>query len=118
MNPRSQLVLSLFPGIDLFGRAFAAAGFCVVRGPDLITGDDIRDFRGLLGKFDGIIGGPPCQGCSSANNARGDADHPSVVTSRACLREFVRVVVECKPTWFLCENVPEVPDVRARSRLS
>jgi hypothetical protein len=30
------LVLSLFPGIDLFGRGFEAAGFCVVRGPDLI----------------------------------------------------------------------------------
>ena len=31
-----ELVLSLFPGIDLLGRGFEAEGFCVVRGPDLL----------------------------------------------------------------------------------
>ena len=28
------------------------------------------------------------------------------------LREFVRVVHECQSQWFLCENVPSVPDLR------
>ncbi len=32
------LVLSLFPGADLFGEAFEREGFCVVRGPELILG--------------------------------------------------------------------------------
>ncbi len=34
----TQLVLSVFPGIDLLGRGFEAEGFCVVRGPDLLWG--------------------------------------------------------------------------------
>lgn len=111
VNPRSQLVLSLFPGIDLFGRAFAAAGFVVVRGPDLITGDDIRDFAGVRGRFDGIIAGPPCQGFSSANRFRNDPGHKSVRYSMEMLGEFRRAVLESEPVWWALENVPAVPDV-------
>ena len=114
MNPRSQLLLSLFPGIDILGRAFEAEGFCVVRGPDLITGGDIRDFAGVVGRFDGVIGGPPCQGFSSANRYRNDPNHRSVKNSIEMLREFLRVVSNCKPTWFLMENVPSVPDVELK----
>lgn len=33
-----QVILSIFPGIDLLGKGFEEQGFCVVRGPDLITG--------------------------------------------------------------------------------
>lgn len=108
---RQPLVLSLFPGIDLLGRAFAAAGFSVVRGPDPIFGDDIRDFAGVSGRFDGVIGGPPCQGFSSANRFRSDPHHRSVKYSHEMLQQFVRVVSECEPTWWLMENVPSVPDV-------
>ena len=32
------LVLSVFPGIDLLGRAFEEQEYCVVRGPDLLWG--------------------------------------------------------------------------------
>jgi Site-specific DNA methylase len=56
-----ELVLSLFPGIGLLDRGFEDSGFAVVRGPDLIFGGDIRKFKIMPGKFDGIIGGPPCQ---------------------------------------------------------
>ena len=55
------LVLSLFPGADLLGRAFEEAGFVVVRGPELMFGQDIRSWHSLPGKFDGVIGGPPCK---------------------------------------------------------
>ena len=110
--PRSQLTLSLFPGIDLLGRAFEAVGFCVVRGPDLITGGDVRDFAGVVGRFDGIFGGPPCQGFSSDNRHRGNPNHKSVVNSLAMIAQFERIVEECQPTWFCMENVPAVPDVR------
>jgi hypothetical protein len=40
-----ELVLSLFPGIGLLDRAFEEAGFCVVRGPDLLWGGDVRVFH-------------------------------------------------------------------------
>jgi len=57
-------VLSLFPGIGLLDRTFEECGFTVVRGPDLLWGDDIRDFHPQPGHFGGIIGGPPCQAFS------------------------------------------------------
>jgi hypothetical protein len=42
-RPRErQLVLSLFPGIGLLDLAFEEEGFCVVRGPDLLWGGDVR----------------------------------------------------------------------------
>lgn len=56
---QSQLVLSIFPGIDLFGLGFEQEGFPVVRGPDPLFGGDIRTFTIPAEKFDGIIGGPP-----------------------------------------------------------
>ncbi len=57
-------VLSLFSGIGLLDRAFEESGFMVVRGPDLLGGDDIRDFHPQPGHFGGIIGGPRCQAFS------------------------------------------------------
>lgn len=59
-----QLVLSLFPGIDLLGRAFKESGFCVVQGGDPIYGGDVREEHYPPGKFAGVIGGPPCQSFS------------------------------------------------------
>ena len=44
----SDLVLSIFPGIDLLGRAFENEGFCVVRGPDLLWGGDIKNYVGRV----------------------------------------------------------------------
>lgn len=101
-----QLVLSLFPGIDLLGRGFEAEGFCVVRGPDLIYGMDIRDFHALPGRFDGIIGGPPCQDFSGLNRHPGE-------NGIEMLRQYLRLVEEARPDWFLLENVARVPNVDA-----
>jgi DNA (cytosine-5)-methyltransferase 1 len=57
----APLVLSLFPGLDGLGLAFELEGFTVVRGPDVLWGGDIRRFSPPAGRFEGIIGGPPCQ---------------------------------------------------------
>lgn len=106
------LVLSLFPGVGLLDRPFIEAGFCVCAGPDAITGGDVRDFVGIPGRFDGLIAGPSCQGFSSANPQRTNDSHPSVQNSREMLRQTCRIILECRPEWFLIENVPGVPDVR------
>lgn len=100
----NELVLSLFPGIDLLGRGFEAEGFCVVRGPDLVFGGDIREFHPAPGHFAGIIGGPPCQDFSRARRT------PPTGDGLAMLREFARCVTEAGPRWFLMENVPCVPN--------
>ena len=57
MSISNGLVLSIFPGIDLFGRAFEEKGYCVVRGPDILWGGDIRTFHPPPGVFEGVIGG-------------------------------------------------------------
>jgi len=101
-----MLVLSLFPGIGLLDRGFEDAGFCVVRGPDLIFGGDIRKFSAMAGKFDGIIGGPPCQDFSKARRTEPTGDGLEM------LEQFKRIVLEASPVWWLAENVPGVPDIR------
>jgi DNA (cytosine-5)-methyltransferase 1 len=106
MPAHSQLVLSLFPGIDLLGRGFQEEGFCVVRGPDLIQGGDVRRFFSVSGRFDGIIGGPPCPDFSRAR--RGEPTGYGL----EMIEEFKRIVRESRPSWWLMENVPGVPDVR------
>jgi DNA (cytosine-5)-methyltransferase 1 len=100
-----MLILSLFPGIDLLGRGFEAEGFCVVRGPDLIFGGDIRSFTPPPGRFDGVIGGSPCQDFSSLRR------DPPTGNGLAMLAEFVRCVEAAQPGWWLLENVPGVPSV-------
>jgi DNA (cytosine-5)-methyltransferase 1 len=99
------LILSVFPGIDLLGRAFEEQGFCLVRGPDLLWGGDIRTFSPPGGVFWGVLGGPPCQDFSSARRSAPTG------YGLEMLAEFTRVVTEAQPEWWLMENVARVPDV-------
>ena len=102
-----QLVLSLFPGIGLLDMAFEEAGFCVVRGPDLLWGGDIRRFHPPAGRFDGVIGGPPCQAFSRLRHiveANGYQTAPNLIP------EFERCLAEAQPAWALMENVPDAPE--------
>ncbi len=98
------LVLSLFPGIGLLDMAFEEAGFCVVRGPDLLWGGDVRAFHPPAGKFEGVIGGPPCQLYSQFRHI-----NPHVGRHGDLIPEFERIVVEAEPRWFLMENVKAAP---------
>lgn len=100
-----MLVCSLFPGIDMLGKGFELEGFFVVRGPDIIYGQDIRDFHLPPGRVDGVIGGPPCQDFSNARRS------PPTGNGLAMLNEYKRVVLEALPDWWLLENVERVPDV-------
>lgn len=103
------LILSLFPGIGLLDHAFELEGFCVVRGPDLLWGGDVRSFHAPEGRFDGIIGGTPCQRFSRMVPiilANGYDLAPDLIP------EFERVVAEAQPAWFLMENVQHAPEAR------
>jgi len=101
------LVLSLFPGIGLLDMAFEEEGFCVVRGPDLLWGGDVKRFHPPAGKFDGVIGGPPCQAFSKLaflqKHAGRAPRHGNLIP------EFERCVREAAPAWFVMENVPDAP---------
>ncbi len=95
------LVLSVFPGLDLFGREFEAAGYTVLRGPDLLWGGDARTFHPPPGIFAGVIGGPPCKFHSVTTHL------PSVrhTKSEDLTSEFLRIVDEAEPKWAVMENV-------------
>ena len=102
----SQLILSLFPGIDLLGRGFEDTGFCVVRGPDTLFGGDVRRFSVPHGRFDGVIAGTPCQDFSRARRTLASG------IGLEMLAEFQRIVLAAAPAWWLLENVPACPDVK------
>ncbi|MGD2215183.1 MAG: DNA cytosine methyltransferase [Gemmatimonadales bacterium] len=102
------LVLSLFPGIGLLDLAFELEGFCVVRGPDSLWGGDVRTFHPPAGRFDGVIGGPPCQRWSRLVNLVRHV-HGEDAVAECLIPEFERVVAEAGPEWWLMENVPEAP---------
>jgi DNA (cytosine-5)-methyltransferase 1 len=103
-------VLSLFPGLDVLGMGFERAGYCVVQGPDAIWGRSIREFHPPPGRFDGVIGGDPCQAHSALSNlVRAKGLEPSFPDMTG---EFERVVEAARPRWFLRENVPGAPDVK------
>lgn len=113
-----QLVLSTFPGVDLLGMAFKEAGFCVVAGGDPIWGGDIRTEHYPPGRFDGVIGGPPCQKFGGLANFA----HRWKVQPENLIPEFERVVGEAEPDWWIMENVrnapiPAVPGYEVRSVL-
>jgi len=101
-----KLVLSLFPGIGLLDKAFEEEGFCVVRGPDLLWGGDIKQFNPPAGKFDGVIGGPPCQAFSQL---RFMVEHNGHKVAENLIPEFERCVAASSAKWFLMENVPDAP---------
>lgn len=100
------VVLSLFPGIGLLDRAFEEEGFCVVRGPDVLWGGDVRTFHPPAGKFDGVIGGPPCQRFSPLAAL---VRHNGLEQAENLIPEFERCIDEAAPAWFLMENVRAAP---------
>ena len=104
----NELVLSVFPGIGLLDMAFEQEGFCVVRGPDLLWGGDIRRFSPPPGKFAGVIGGPPCQAFSDLMPLIKFKYGPSAVADNL-IPEFERCITEAQPDWFLMENVRRAP---------
>jgi DNA (cytosine-5)-methyltransferase 3A len=111
-------VLSLFDGMSCGQLALQRAGIKVnqyfaseidkyaiqvamVNFPDTIQlGDITKVFAKDLPQIDLIIGGSPCQGFSFAGKGLNFDDPRSKL-----FFEFVRLVKECKPKYFLLENV-------------
>lgn len=112
-------VLSLFDGISCGRLALERAGIHVDNYfasevnsyalsisqrhyPDTIQLGDVRGICGRdLPKIDLLIGGSPCQGFSTAGKNLNFDDPRS-----ALFFEYVRILKECNPTYWLLENVP------------
>ena len=105
---KKYLILSLFPGMDLFGMAFEQEWneVTVVKGPDILMGGDIRNWHVPPNVFYGVIGGPPCKSFSKAITGAGGSEF---ATQGNLIPEFERIVLESKPRWYVMENVKDAP---------
>lgn len=108
-------VLDLFSGIGGFSLGLERAGmrtvaFCEIdpfcrqvlrkHWPDVPIFEDVRTLHGSdVGDVDLICGGYPCQPFSYAGKRGGDTD------PRHLWPEVRRLIEECRPAWFLGENV-------------
>ena len=117
-------VLSLFDGISCGQVALERAGIPVEvyyaseidkyaiqitqkNYPNTIQLDDVEkiDFTQFEGKIDLLIGGSPCTNLSIAGNRKGlEGDESRLFW------EYVRAIKECKPKYFLLENVESMSD--------
>lgn len=109
--------IALFCGAGGLSLGFERAGFDVVLATDLdpdavasyrrffpkteVRQSDIRslDTATLPANIDILLGGPPCQGFSSAGQKFWDDPRNKLLT------EYVRILDAVKPKWFLMENV-------------
>ena len=112
-------LLDLFCGAGGLSYGFEKAGFSVVRAIDIDPWAiktynynrkdkvaEVRDVASVddtfiwsLGYIDGIIGGPPCQGFSTAGQRIIDDDRNKLY------REYFRILEEVNPNFFVLENV-------------
>lgn len=114
-------VLSLFDGISCARVALDRAGIEVnaymaseidknaikvsnKNYPDIIRVGSVVDLE-VEGQIDLLIGGSPCQDLSIAKKGRKGLDGDR----SGLFWEYLRIMKECKPQWFVLENVASMP---------
>ena len=81
--------------IDKYAIKVAMANY-----PDIVQVGDVQGISFKEGEIDLLVGGSPCQGFSFAGRQLNFADPRSKL-----FFEYVRILKECKPKYFLLENV-------------
>ena len=115
-------VLDLFSGIGGFSLGLESTGyfetiafvekdqFCqkvlAKNFKDIPIEGDIRNVKGQRYEADVVTGGFPCQPFSTAGKRKGTDD------DRYLWDETIRVIRECKPKWFIGENVEGIINIQ------
>jgi DNA (cytosine-5)-methyltransferase 1 len=68
---------------------------------DILKITDYDSFKREFGRFDVIIGGPPCQGFSNANRQRNHI----ISQNNSLIKKYVEVIENIRPVAFVMENV-------------
>ena len=66
-----------------------------------VVGYDFAKLKTECGRFDVVIGGPPCQGFSNVNRQKSAV----VCMNNSLIKEFFRAIKEIQPMAFVMENV-------------
>ena len=122
MQQTKLKVLDLFSGIGGFSLGLESLGqfetiafcekdkFCqkVLQKnfPNITIEGEIRDVKGEKYKADVVCGGFPCQPFSVAGKRKGTDD------DRYLWDETIRIIRECKPRWFIGENVEGIINIQ------
>ena len=121
----SPTVIDLFAGAGGLSLGFEQAGFSVLLAAESdpinvntyklnfphtptfavdlskVDGQALLGYVGLaVGDIDVVVGGPPCQGFSMIGARRSDDPRNQLIF------DFLRIVAESKPRYFIMENVP------------
>ncbi|QQG48731.1 MAG: DNA cytosine methyltransferase [archaeon] len=132
----SPSVVDLFAGPGGLGEGFRQAGFFIAAAVDndeyayqtlslnakqtgnLVLKENVRKLR-MSGNVDVVVGGPPCQGFSNVGipkirHQRLTEEGKKRVRDprRTLYKEFVRIVGDVKPQFFVMENVPTILSFR------
>jgi DNA-cytosine methyltransferase len=122
MKQEKLKLLDLFSGIGGFSLGLESTGFFETIAfvekdkfcqkilkknfKNIIIEGDIRNVKGSNYKADVITGGFPCQPFSGAGKRKGTND------DRYLWDETIRIVKECKPVWFIGENVEGIINIQ------
>src|SRR5210317_1472144 len=115
-------LLDLFSGIGGFSLGLESTGFFETIAfvekdkfchevlkknfPNITIESEVRNVKGNKYKADIITGGFPCQPFSVAGKRKGTDD------DRYLWDETIRVIKECKPRWFIGENVEGIINIQ------
>ena len=68
---------------------------------DILDINDYEEFQRAYGKFDIVVGGPPCQGFSNANRQKNHI----ISQNNSLVKKYVEVIENLQPLAFVMENV-------------
>lgn len=115
LKTKTLKCLDVFCGLGGWSKGFNANGF-ECEGVDIVDVgypfklylQDARAFRAEQGRYDVVVGSPPCRDFTTLATSIGHRwkNPVNIEKSLELVNEFLRIVREAKPKFWLMENIP------------